>query len=344
MTHARKLLQDTIDVVDKFGGNVLGAADALGISRSTLRDRIASAKRLYSIKPKVTQYKRNPASKVREEPYVPVILQKRHPKYNYKEPIKIFVLPDAQIKPGIDFSYLELIGRYVAEKKPDVIVCIGDFADMESLSSYDVGKKSFEGRCYKSDIASVKAAMNLFLTPIKDEIYRLSPPSPRGEPSWNPKFIMTLGNHEERIMRAVEYDRKLDGTIGIEDLGYDDDWDVYPFLEPVQIAGVTFCHYLTSGVMGRPITTAGALLSKKHGSVVVGHQQGRQVAYGSRADGSQICAIIAGSCYFHNENYLGIQGNKHWRGCIMLHQVVDGVFDEMFVSLQYLVNRYKGKK
>jgi len=66
--------------------------------------------------------------------------------------MKISVIPDCQVKPGVDLSYLTWIGKYLAEKKPDVIVCIGDFADMESLSLYDVGKKSFEGRTYKADL------------------------------------------------------------------------------------------------------------------------------------------------------------------------------------------------
>ena len=50
------------------------------------------------------------------------------------------VIPDCQVKPGQDYSFLRWVGNYLAEKKPDVIVQIGDFADMPSLSSYDVGK------------------------------------------------------------------------------------------------------------------------------------------------------------------------------------------------------------
>ena len=48
---------------------------------------------------------------------------------------KHLYLPDVQAKPGVDFSYLNKIGRYAVEKKPDVIICGGDFADMPSLSS-----------------------------------------------------------------------------------------------------------------------------------------------------------------------------------------------------------------
>jgi hypothetical protein len=115
---------------------------------------------------------------------------------------------------------------------------------------------------------------------------------------------------------------------------------VFDFLDPVVIDGVVYCHYLVSGVMGRPIGTASAMISKVHQSAVVGHQQGRQVAYGRRADGSNITCIIAGSCYLHNEDYMGHQGNQHWRGVVMLHEVSDGHFDEMFVSLDYLRKKY----
>ena len=52
------------------------------------------------------------------------------------------VIPDTQIKYGEDLSFLTCIGEFIVQKKPDVIIHLGDFADMTSLSSYDVGKKS----------------------------------------------------------------------------------------------------------------------------------------------------------------------------------------------------------
>jgi len=92
--------------------------------------------------------------------------------------------------------------------------------------------------------------------------------------------------------------------------------------------------------MGRPTTSASAMVGKLHMSCIAGHQQGRQVAYGKRPDGSNITCIIAGSCYEHDEGYLDHQTNKHWRGLIVLHEVQDGSFDEMFVSLKYLRKKY----
>ena len=247
-------------------------------------------------------------------------------------------IPDLQIRPDVDLSYLEHIGKYLVETKPDRIILIGDVADMPSLSSYDVGKKSFEGRTYKADIDCVKQGMSLLMRPIIDETYRLLINKKK---RWNPEVILTLGNHEDRIDRAINLDRKLDGLISIKDLGYEE-WGikVYPFLEVVVRENIAYSHYFTSGIMGRPVGTAAMQLTKKHMSCISGHQQGRQIAYGRRADGKEMTSIIAGSCYPHDESYLGIQGNQHWRGMYIFNDVIDGSFDELPISLKYLKERY----
>jgi hypothetical protein len=247
---------------------------------------------------------------------------------------RILVLPDVQAKPGVDFSYLSRIGQYAVDKRPDIIVCIGDFADMPSLSSYDRGKKSFEGRRYKRDIEAAQFAMQAFLKPIEQH-------NTSGRKAYKPRLVMTLGNHEQRVIRACEDDPKLDGMLSLKDLAYEEyGWEVHDFLEVVVIEGVAFSHYFTTGTMGRPSTSAQAQLNKKHMSCVAGHQQGLQIATGYRGDGALLTSIIAGSCYEHDEGYLGPQGNKHWRGFVMLHAVKDGGFDLMPVSLEYINNRY----
>lgn len=250
--------------------------------------------------------------------------------------MKHFLLPDCQVKPGVPLDHLTWAGRYVAEKKPDVIICIGDFADMESLSSYDVGKKSFEGRSYKADIDVAHQAMRLFLDPI----HELQQQQRRNkEKIYKPRFVLTLGNHEQRIPRAIDSDRKLDGLISIKDLPYGN-WEVYPFLEPVVIDGVCYSHYFTSGQLGRPCVSARAILTKKHMSCVAGHMQGRDIAYAQRADGKHMTALISGSFYQHDENYLNPQTNEVWHGVWMLNDVVDGSFDELPISMSYLRKKY----
>lgn len=250
---------------------------------------------------------------------------------------KHFVIPDVQVKPGQDFTFLRKIGEYIVDKKPDVIVQIGDFADMPSLSSYDVGKKAFEGRRYVNDIGAVNDAMVALLTPL----WEYNEQAVRNKKKqYDPRMILTLGNHENRITRAVDNDPKLDGVLSIYDLQYETfGWEIYPFLERVIVDGVAYSHYFVTGVAGRPSTSAAAQLAKNHMSCIAGHQQGLQIATGYRADGGMLTSVIAGSCYEHDEDYLGPQGNKHWRGALMLHDVHDGVFDIMPVSLEYLKGR-----
>lgn len=249
---------------------------------------------------------------------------------------KHLVIPDTQVKDGQDFAYLERIGKYIVEKRPDVIIHLGDFADMESLSSYDVGKKSFEGRRYTKDIKAAQEAMSVLLGPLQ-EYNRTAKEQKKKQ--YHPRKVMLLGNHENRINRAINDDPKLEGLISYQDLPYQD-WEVHDFLKPVFIDGIAYSHYFPTGVLGRPATTASAMVSKLHMSCIAGHQQGKQVAYGKRPDGSTITCIIAGSCYEHDEDYLGPQGNNHFRGILLAHRVKDGCFDECFISLDYLKERY----
>lgn len=248
------------------------------------------------------------------------------------------VIPDVQAKPGIDFTYLENIGKYMVEKKPDVVVCIGDFADMPSLSSYDKGKKSFEGRRYLNDIQASHEAMSALLEPLYNFNYNAKR---NGKKQYRPKMVLTMGNHEHRIDRAVNLQPELEGVLDTEHLKYEEfGWEVHPFLEVVHINGVAYSHYFTSGVLGRPVTSSRALLTKKHQSCVMGHVQTMALSTDYRADGTPILGLFAGCCYEHDEDYLGPQGNAHFRGIHMLYEVNNGSFYHHAVTLNYLNGKY----
>src|SRR6056300_384277 len=115
------------------------------------------------------------------------------------------IIPDTQIKPNQSYDHMRWAARYAVATKPDVIVHIGDHWDLPSLSSYDVGKKSFEGRQYTADIKTGNKAMAKFMKPIVAEQNRLKRNKWK---QWNPRLVFTLGNHEHRIERASEDDRK----------------------------------------------------------------------------------------------------------------------------------------
>ncbi|MCS5594199.1 MAG: metallophosphoesterase [Porticoccaceae bacterium] len=254
---------------------------------------------------------------------------------------KHLVIPDTQVKPNQPTEHLRWAGLYAAEKKPDVIVHIGDHFDMPSLSAWDVGKRSFEGRRYTDDVAAGIEAMQVFLDPIREEQQRLITNKKK---QWNPRLVFTLGNHEQRIERAIEGDAKLDGLIGYDDLQLNEmGFEVYDFLDVAVIDGLAYSHYFTSGIMGRPCASARNMLSKKMMSCIMGHVQDRDIAYARRADGRNILGLFAGIYYQHDESYLTAQTNGSWRGIWMLNEVEDGGCDELPVSINYLRKKYEGK-
>ena len=251
---------------------------------------------------------------------------------------KHLVIPDTQVKPDQSVEHLRWAGQYAADKKPDVIVHIGDHWDMPSLSSYDVGTRSFEGRRYVRDIEAGIAGMEAFLEPIRNEQDRLKNNKWK---QWKPRMVFTLGNHENRITRAIDSDPKLEGLIKFDDLKLEEmGWEVIPFLQPIVIDEIAYCHYFTSGVMGRPVSSARLMLQKKYMSCIMGHVQDRDIAYARKADGTNMLGLFSGIYYQHDEDYLTPQTNGSWAGIWMLNEVGNGGCDELPVSINYLRKKY----
>lgn len=251
-------------------------------------------------------------------------------------------IPDPQVRPGVNLAHLEALGHFIVDKQPDKIICIGDFADMPSLSSYEKpGSKHLENARYADDIHSAEVGMDLLLNPLREYNAR----NIRNKKAqYKPKMIMTLGNHEDRISRAINSDPiRLEGVISLGDLPYDD-WEVHPFLDIVEEDGILYSHYFCNpdSLMNNPV--GGTIENKLRligSSFSMGHQQKRQ--YGTRynARGDEMHGLVCGAFYMHDEAYLGPQKNRHyWRGVVMKHEVKDGEYDPMFVSLDYLISKY----
>ncbi len=252
-----------------------------------------------------------------------------------------FVIPDTQVKPNISLDYLHWVGMYIANRKPDVIIHLGDHADMESLSSYDKGKRSAEGKRVKQDIKSAIEGMNVLLKPVYD--LQKKQLEEFGEITYKPRMVLTLGNHEYRISRHVDANPELFGFLGYDDLKYKENgWEVYDFLKPVIVNGVTYVHFMANPMTGKPYGGAALNVLKNVGeSFTQGHKQTLDVATRFLpSSGRQQWSIIAGACYMHEEEYKGYQGNHHWRGVIVKHNVSEGSYNPMFVDLDYLSKRY----
>lgn len=245
---------------------------------------------------------------------------------------RFVVIPDTQVKPGVPTEHLAWAGRYIAEKRPDVVVHLGDHWDFPSLSSYDKGKRAFEGRRYKADVDAGNAAMALLLDPIRKA---------RG---YDPEMHFLIGNHEQRMERTLDVEPWLEGLIGYENLALDG-WTVHGYLSTVELDGILFSHYFCNPLNGRPVGgTAHNLLAKVGKSCIMGHRQVLDVAVRELPDGTMQRATICGAFYQHAETYKTPQGNGHFRGLIVLNEVQNGMWDQMEVSLDYLRRKFGGSR
>jgi len=245
---------------------------------------------------------------------------------------KLLIIPDAHSHPEFDNDRFTALGNFIMAEKPDVIVCLGDFADMPSLSSFDKFKKSFEGRRYKRDIeCTIDAQVKLFAALNEYNAKRRK----FKEKQYKPKLIMIGGNHEARIETATNNNPELDGILSISDLKYKKfGWKEIPFREKYHLEGITFCHYLPSGLMGRPIggiNQARSLITKQHVSCVVGHSHIFDHAEQTIGDaaGTKIFGLSAG-WYSHEEQRVGWNLDTMqlwWHGVVILEDVSDGYYD-----------------
>lgn len=246
------------------------------------------------------------------------------------------IYTDAHASPEHNNDRAEWLGKLIVDLKPDIVINGGDLADMASLASYDKGTKSFHNKSYVADYSSAVDFQERLWWPVRKTKRRL------------PMRVSLIGNHEQRISRAINSQHELDGAIGYKDLcleEYNDEVVYYNGATPGNIIldGVTYAHYMVSGVSGRPIGgehPAYSHLVKQHSSCVVGHSHVLDYCQRTRADGKKIAAVVAGcfSDWFHH--YAGDGGRVWWRGVVVLKNVEEGNFDIQTINLNTIKKEY----
>lgn len=250
------------------------------------------------------------------------------------------MIPDTQVTPDTPNDHLRWIGRYICEQRPDVIVQIGDWTDLHSLSSYS-SRKEAEGERLRDDLKAGKDAMRELFKPIRRYNSRRRQLK---EKQYQPELHLTLGNHENRLNRYVEDHVELEGVLGDHSFGYEEfGWKVHPFLDILNVDGVCYSHYFCNPNTGKPYggESVETRLKNIGYSFTMGHQQTLKSGQRFLSNGRRIRGLIAGSCYLHDEQYRK-QSNTEWRGIIMKHEVRDGQYDLMEVSLDFLCRKYEG--
>ena len=116
------------------------------------------------------------------------------------------ILPDSHAHPDHSNRRYDWLAGVIDEVKPDVVIDLGDFADMPSISAWDGSRavggggsnKTLEGARYNADIeVSIDARKRMMAS--------LDGLKKRPELHW------CEGNHEQRIRRVSEHIAELDG-------------------------------------------------------------------------------------------------------------------------------------
>lgn len=253
------------------------------------------------------------------------------------------IIPDTQIKPGVNTDHISAASNYILDKKPDVIVVLGDWFDMPSMSQYEQrGSKYFEGKNYRDDIDAGIAGLDRLFDPIKR--YNIARKTSK-HGGYSPRTVFLTGNHEDRINRAVFQDPRLSGIVGMDDLMLRKYFtEVHDFLEIVDIDGILYSHYFQNPDSAKRMPLGGQVPNRLRAigqSFVQGHQQGLSVGMRYTPTGKAQRGIVAGSFYSHDEHYAGPQGSNYWRGILFLHEVSSGDYSLMEVSIDYLLREWK---
>lgn len=246
------------------------------------------------------------------------------------------IIPDPHAQPGYNNDRADYLAQLIIDTKPDVVINMGDTWDMPSLSAYDKGKRSFQGRNYRHDIAAGIEFNDRVWGPVKARKKKM------------PYRIFIEGNHEERINRAIESSPELDGAISFNDLQLEDYYDEiirYQGQTPgiISVDGVLYAHYFISGVMGRAIGgehPAYSLLTKEYESCTQGHTHIFDYCERTTASGKKIAGMVSGVYQDYHSTWAGEANKLWWRGVILKEDVEDGFYDFRTISIERLKKEY----
>lgn len=230
------------------------------------------------------------------------------------------------------------LSALIRDIRPDVVINIGDGADMPSLSGYDKGRKSFQGRTYRADIDVHLDFQERIWEPLRRAKKKL------------PRSVYLIGNHEHRIAKAIDLQPELEGTISLDDLELDEWYDETVHYEngspgSIAIDGVHYAHYFISGLMGRPISGehhATSLLNKRYVSSTCGHSHLADWSVRTTGGGKKIMGAVCGVYQDYPADWAGASNDLWWKGILVKRNVSNGVYDPEFISLNTIRKAYGG--
>jgi len=243
----------------------------------------------------------------------------------------------AHAEPNGNNDRFSWLGDFLYDIKPDIVIDLGDGADMKSLNSYDTRKpEAIVSQNYERDV-------NCYLDS-QERLRHKFKLNRRKKPTW----VGFEGNHEHRIKKAIETDPRLEGQkygISFRHLQTNTFFNEYheyknsaPSIHPY--GGVDFAHYFASGNFGSAtsgIHHAFSLINNRHRSSVCGHSHKRNLYF---KDGPGSVGMVVGCYKGKEESWAGQANSDWWKGVVVMHDVSNGRFEPQFISMKMLEREY----
>jgi len=248
------------------------------------------------------------------------------------------IIPDQHAHPDYNNDRADWIGKLMLDVKPDVVINMGDAADMASLSHFDKGLASFHGNTYSRDIESHLE--------FQERMWR----KPKAAKKRLPWRVILEGNHEHRIKRVLDQEPQLGGSFGLS--FRDLDWESYyneiipykgGYPDYIEIDGVSYAHFFISGVMGRPIGGdhhAATLIAKNYTSCTAAHSHTVDWAVRTKTNGEKIMGAVVGVYQDYKSPWAGLVNDLWWSGVVVKREVQNGVYNPQFIGIDQLRREY----
>lgn len=338
-------MQEALDLYAQCGCNTAELARRLKKPRTTVQNMVARAKD-EGLTPRSVPSHTAPAAvtdmietlrsevdRLKDE-----LKQATRPRFTVRqdtaprsEKIRIVCVGDAHDTPAIpDKSRFEWIGKYVRAIKPDVLIQIGDFADLDSLNTH-IPNETYHGRAkptFMADMASFNEALGHIDC---DGIEK----------------HCTLGNHERRLYLFEDRAPEAYGMMQFElqRIFERHKWTFSPYGEITFYGGVGFVHAAlnrlgkTYGGKNAEQTIANDCLhdlvighshtDRKHRAAKIGHNNEVQVI-------NTGCALPSGYMFQYAQH-----ATTGWSYGICDFTIQHGhVQSQHFVTMQELGERY----
>lgn len=243
--------------------------------------------------------------------------------------------------PYVSNKRFKALGKFLYDLKPDMVIDLGDGADMGSLNSYDERyPKALVSQSYEQDINSYNEAQEFLRHPFKQ--------NRKKRPFW----VGFEGNHENRIKKYIALNPRNEGEkygVSFSHLQTDhwfDDYHEYENSGPAIAIydKVAYAHYFTSGNSSTAtsgIHHAYTMVNNLGCSATCGHSHKRDLYF---KDGSLLhtsIGLVVG-CYKGAEEHWAGQANKGWwNGVVVKRELSNGAYEPEFVSLKQILKMYE---